>query len=152
MKTIIPLKDKRQTGDAMYDICFTYNKDLETIYVKRPGITMIPLSKFTLGNYYDFVKMIPYKIDTRPTEVVGRPLRLVQLKELDCKKKAIMIGSYAALKKIPFRFIASSSRPSREIHHVYPELKIENQWVAYDATYSHYYVGMPKRTTAKEVL
>jgi hypothetical protein len=152
MKTVIPLKDKRQTGKAMYDICYEYKNDLAFIFVKRPGKTMLPLSKFTLGQYYDFCRNIPYKIDKRPVEVIGRPLRIVQMGKLDCKKKAIMIGCYASLKKIPFRFVASSSRPSREIHHVYPELLIDDEWVSYDATYPGYYAGMPKRTTAKELL
>lgn len=147
------LYDKKQTGDAMYNICSRYRDDLHLIHLrKRDNMKPVPLSRLNLGNYYDYVRAIPYKQDRKPIEVIGRPLRLVMLPKLDCKKKAVMIGSYADLKNIPYRFIASSSRPDRRIHHVYPELFISGEWVSYDATYPDYYIGQEKFITAKEVL
>jgi hypothetical protein len=151
-RTVYKLHDKKETGTAMYDLCYRYNKDLSKIFLKSRSANMVPLSDLSLKYYFDFCRKIPYKEDTRPVEVVGRPIELVKLPSMDCKKKAIMIGSYAALKRIPFRFIASSNRPTREIHHVYPELLINGKYTSYDATYSNYYIGMCKRTTAREVL
>jgi hypothetical protein len=151
-KTVLPLHDKKQTGEAMYNICYQYKTDLQRIGLKNGNGTVSPLSELSLSDYYDFCRRIPYREDRRPVEVVGRPLELVKLPSMDCKKKAIMIGSYASYKKIPFRFIASSNRPSGVIHHVYPELLVNGKWTTYDATYRNYFIGMNKRTTAKEVL
>jgi len=151
-RTVIPLHDKKETGEAMYNICYAYHRDLQRIMLKTGAGGITPLSEIPLESYYDFCRRIPYKEDKRPIEVIGRPLELVRLSGMDCKKKSVMMGSYASLKRIPFRFIASSNRPSGEIHHVYPELLINGKWTTYDATYSRYYIGMNKRTTAKEVL
>jgi hypothetical protein len=151
-RTVIPLRDKKQTGEAMYNLCYAYNGDLQVIWLKKGNGSQCPLSELPLRTFYDFCRKIPYKEDTRPVEVIGRPLELVRLPAMDCKKKSVMMGSYASFKKIPFRFIASSNRPSGQIHHVYPELFINGKWVTYDATYSNYFIGMNKRTTAKEVL
>jgi len=136
----------------MYKICEEYADDLYKIYVRAPGKKLRPLSDFDLGEYYDFVRMIPYKIDKKPVEIIGRPIRLVQLGKLDCKKKSVMIGCYATIKNIPFRFVASSNRKSREIHHVFPELYICGEWISYDATYPEYHIGMEKKLTRREVL
>lgn len=151
MLTKIPLKDKQMTGDVMYAICNQYKNDLKRIVIRNRGM-LRRLSDFPLTDYYAFCRAIPYKIDTKPIEVVGRPSRLVQLPKLDCKKKAVMIGSYASLKKIPFRFVAVSSRADRRIHHVFPELQMAGRWISYDATYADYQIGQHKPYTAREVL
>lgn len=152
MRQVTILHDKKQTGDAMYDLCSRYNEDLDYIYIKRPYRKMTPLSTLSLIDYYTYVRNIPYRQDIKPVEVIGRPLQLVKMRSLDCKKKSVLMGSYASYYGIPYHFVASSNRPDRRIHHVYPEIYLGNVWVVCDATYPNYYLGMEKYTTAKEVL
>jgi hypothetical protein len=151
MRTKIPLISKNQTGDAMYELCSRFNSDLNIIYLQNSK-DEVPLSSLDISQFYDFVRKIPYKEDTKPIEVIGRPVKIIQLKKIDCKKKAVLIGSYASYHNIPFRFVASSNRKDKKIHHVYPELYLSGKWVTFDATYSDYYIGQKKYTTAKEYL
>jgi len=151
MEKRIDLYDKQQTGNEMYRICRVYFKDLDHIIISNSQGTNYA-SNLSLEDYYNFVRKIPYKQDTIPVEVIGRPLRLVQLKALDCKKKAILIGCYAEYHRIPYRFVAVSSRPDKRFHHVFPELKIKGEWLTFDSTYKNYFIGMQKRTTARNEL
>lgn len=147
------LKSKEQTGSMMYKLCSQYFKDLENIALQTKNKkTPTDLCNLSLPEYYNYVRQIPYKMDVKPIEVIGRPEKLVQLPALDCKKKAVLIGSYCTYHNIPFRFIACSSRADKNIHHVYPEVFLNDNWKTFDATYNNYYIGMRKRYTKKEVL
>jgi hypothetical protein len=90
-------------------------------------------------------------MDKEPDEIIGRPKRLIQLSSMDCKKKTCMLSSYAVKKQIPFHLVVVSQRKDREFHHIFPEFKVNNKWVSFDATYAKYRIGQYKSFTAKEV-
>jgi hypothetical protein len=142
----IPLTDKKITIQKMYEICYDYTQDLSNIIYKST-----PLSSLDIEKYYNFCLNIPYIQDSAPIELIGRPTRIVTLKGLDCKKKAVLIGTYCAFHNIPFRFCVVSQRPDKQFHHIYPEVKIKNQWISFDSTYRNYRIGQNKTFTAKEI-
>ena len=145
------LEDKAQTGVEMKRLVLKYADDLDRIMVSRRG-EIKKLTDFTLSEFFDFVRKIPYAIDNKPIEVVARPLILIKNRDsgLDCKKKAILMGAYFAKKKIwPWRFIASSRRLDGKIHHVFPQIYIAGKWKNTDATYSDYQLYQPKPDCTK---
>jgi len=106
----------------------------------------------TLSEFYNHVKNIPYKED-ESAEIVGRPKYLFDFPALDCKKKAVLIGSWLEAHGIPWRLIAVSERPDRQIHHVFNQAWINNNWRNIDATYSDYklFEAKPEVTAAEEL-
>lgn len=112
-----------------------------------------PLSQFTLSEFFDYVRMIPYRRDPRGTEITARPeILLGSFPALDCKKKAILCGAYLQANGIPHRFIACSQRADRKIHHVFTQAKIGDDWKNVDPTYAKYRLFEPKTLTKAEVL
>jgi hypothetical protein len=148
-----PLRDKKQTSDRIKEIVSRYAGDLENIFLPRPGGTM-RLSDLSLAEFFDFVRKIPYRRDKAPVEVVSRPSHIVKYLHLgmDCKKKATLLGSFLKLKGIKFRFIGSSSRPDKRIHHIFPQGFIDGEWKNIDGTYPQYRLFEPKEVTAFEIL
>lgn len=136
------LWDKSQTARAMYGLVRAFASDL--------GAT----SKKSLPEYFDLVRRIPYLRDVKGHEVVARPaLILKEFPAIDCKKKAILIASYLQLNGIPWRFVASSVRKDRRVHHVFTQAQINGEWRNVDPTYSHFKLFEPKRGLTKiEVL
>jgi hypothetical protein len=143
------LKDKVQTGRTMYADVKRYSHDLHSIRFGNQ-----PLSSLSLSGMFDFLRLFPYRRDARPVEVVGRPARLLggEFSGIDCKKKSICMASWLYLHGIPFRFIASSNRQDRKVHHVFTQGLISGEWRNLDATYSRYRPFQQKRVTHWEVL
>jgi hypothetical protein len=143
------LDSKDQTGKEMYRLIDNYSGDLHNIKVNGS-----PISELNLFDFFNFVKNIPYRRDIKGIEVVSRPGKIVQHKNtgMDCKKKSILISSYLKKRGIPFRLIASSKRPDKRIHHVFPQMKIDDKWYNMDATYSDYKPLQLKTLTKAEVL
>lgn len=150
-----PLKDKEQTAKKIYQIVNEFYLDLHSVMVpvKKRGQTL-RASDLSLQEFFDIVRNIPYRRDPRPVEVVARPYYLFKHQKLgiDCKKKAILIASYLKANGIPFRFIGSSNRPDRRIHHIFPQALIDGEYKNVDATYSQYRLFQPKNVTAWEEL
>lgn len=154
------LFDKEQTGRRMYGLISRYAGDISRTYIKKNG-RLVPLSSLPLIDYYNVVKNLPYKRDIKPVEVVARPRILLQgdFSGLDCKKKAVLIGSWLhknGKRKIPgfrgWRLISVSTRPDKKIHHVFPQVNISGKWLNLDATYSDYKPFQKKVVTRAEVL
>jgi hypothetical protein len=143
-----PLIDKDQTVGRIYELIDQYHSDLKSIQGPR-GV----LARYDLDSYFNFVRKLPYAIDKKPIEVVGRPLRIVERARIgiDCKKKAILMGSWCKSNGIPFRMITSSNRKDKRVHHIFPQAKIDGAWRNIDATYSHYRLFEPKTVTYAEV-
>lgn len=143
----------------MYDLIERFSGDLDIVKVSRRG-RAVPLSSLDLPSYYNLVRSIPYRRDREPVEVVSRPYHIFRHRSLgmDCKKKAILLGAYCKRNGIPYRLVASSRRPDKRMHHVFPQGMIQlsgntsPQWVNLDATYPNYRLGMQKQATAAEVL
>ena len=134
-----PLKSVFQTGEQMKRLCCEYYKDISCF------------NFMTLGQYFNFVKDLPYLADPKNIEFLSRPgaSLLGSAKYRDCDDKAILIGSYLILKKIPFRFIAVSTNPAKKIHHVLVEAQIKNCRLFIDATYPKNKLFELKRYTKK---
>lgn len=148
------LYNKDQTGAEMKRLVSKYASDLKNIFVKYQGID-VALSNLPIDVFFDTVKNIKYIRDPKPTELVMRPYYAIMYnkKGLDCKKKAILMASYAYVNNIPYQFIASSTRKDKKKHHVYTQLMIKGEWVNFDCTYDDYEIGMEKPLeTAIEVL
>ncbi len=104
-----------------------------------------PLARLPLPQFFDVVRKLPYVRDIRGSEVVARPaLILKEFPAIDCKKKAILIASYLQLNGIPFRFVASSIRKDKRIHHVFTQGNFSGEWRNVDPTYRHYRLFEPK--------
>ncbi|HSW65494.1 MAG TPA: hypothetical protein VLH56_19615 [Dissulfurispiraceae bacterium] len=144
------LDSRKQTGKRMRWLVQQFAADLNSIMVN--GRSMADLSA---QDVFDFVRTIPYKRDTRPIEVIARPRYIMDLAKsgIDCKKKAVLLASWATLNGVPWRFIGMSSRPDGQIHHVFPQFQDAlGNWINYDATYSRYSIGQQKRITKAEIL
>ncbi len=146
-----PLNSKNQTGRKMYAIVEEFHSDLDTAFLPR---ARNPLSSLPIQRFFDFVKDIPYRRDNKPVEVIARPAHILRFAALgmDCKKKAILIASWLRANGIPYRLIASSKRPDKRVHHVFPQGKLDNRWTTLDATYSWFRPGEVKEVTHAEVL
>ncbi len=137
----------------MYYLINKYNNDLDKIYVRKNG-QYRPVSSLTLQEYFNIIRRIPYRRDKKPIEVVARPKHIFKHRNLgmDCKKKAVMISSYLKNNGIPYRLASSSKKINKRIHHVFPQMYLNGEWMNVDATYPHYKIFAPKTVTKFEVL
>lgn len=132
---------KELTGRYMYHYAEKFCGDLG-------GLRALPFPA-----WYDRVKSIPYRSDDelfpeeagRVVEVVARPALLLSRRvfpALDCKKKSILCGAWAAANRRPFAFLAVSEIPSREVHHVFPVIDYDGRgFRTADATFPQYKIG-----------
>jgi hypothetical protein len=148
-----PLKDRKQTSDEIKRLVREYASDLENIFIPVAN-RLVRLSTLSFPDYFDFVRNIPYKRDTAPIELIGRPMWIMEKRAggADCKKKAVMIAAWLHLHNIPYRFIGSSRRTDKVIHHIFPQARTGTGWTNVDATYSNYTIGQSKTVTESEVL
>lgn len=145
--------DKKQTAITMKYLIRKFFRDLNRVKVMKNG-RKVPITSLSMFEFFEVVKNIPYRRDTKPIEVISRPKHILKLRRLgmDCKKKALLIGSFLHGKSIPYRLVASSRKKNGRIHHVFPQAKVGNQWMNVDATYPHYQMFEPKTVTNMEVL
>jgi hypothetical protein len=155
-----PLFNKEQTGKRMYQLVRRYSGDLRSHFVKRKG-RAVSLADLTLPQIHTLVRKIPYRRDLAPVEVVARPRHILDHAALgmDCKKKNIVLCAWARENGIPFRMIASSTRPDKRYHHVFPQMRVSprtsmagGEWISTDATYASNRIGEHKKVTAAMVL
>ena len=153
------LFDKGQTARRIKQLVSKYASDLDNIYLDEDGDKK-PVSSLSIIDFFDVVRLIPYRKDMKPIEVIARPYYIFKHRNLgmDCKKKSLLMSSYFSLKKIPCRFIGSSKRPDKRIHHIFVQAKIHadgspsSKFENYDATYKNYSPELSKDVTAWEVL
>jgi len=110
-----------------------------------------------LRDFFNFVRSIPYKEDSKGKEVTARPKYLITRKYfsgLDCKKKATLMGAWFNAHNIPWKLVAVAENPEKEIHHVYVQAKINGDWKNVDPTYSNFelFEGKPNVTYAEYLL
>lgn len=136
------------TGRVMYALIANYFEDLGELN----GLPWLV--------FWKWVRDIPYSDDTVLTsdpfhEVLPRPAYFLNgiLTALDCKKKAILIGSYATANKMPFVLLASCENQEGEIHHVFP-MVFDGKWCNADATmpWNEYGEAKPNLIFAEELL
>ena len=141
--TIETLESRAQSGESIYKSALFYN-DLGN------------LLDTSLTQFFNFVKDIPYKEDSDPNEIVSRPKWLLDKKlfpGLDCKKKATLMGAWFNAHGVPWRLVAISERPDKQIHHVFVQALLEGKWKNVDPTYSDFKLFEPKKAaTYGEIL
>ena len=151
-----PLTDKAQTVQRIFELARQFSGDLDTVYAQLNSQT-VPLSALTLIEYFDMVRRIPYRRDDEPVEVVARPRVILQnfLHGIgkDCKKAAVLIGAYLENKRVPWRLAVVSTRPDKEMHHIFPQgdIYLTGDFVNLDATYSYMKPFSVKHVTDAEI-
>jgi hypothetical protein len=148
----VPHGGKELTGRYMYHFATEYASDLGG------------LKGLSGAAWHDRVKSIPYISDDelfpeepgRIIEVVARPGLLMNRRifpRLDCKKKSILMGAWAAANGRPFCFLAVSELPSREVHHVFPVIDFDGRgFQTADATFPEFRIGQDFPITYAEEL
>lgn len=123
-----------KTGAEMLRICREYNSDLNGF------------DTCTLNQFFDVVRSLEYRKDPPGVEHLSRPAVLMTKGAAfrDCDDKALLIGSFLFRKnhaaknerfRIPWRFVATSSRKSGDLSHVVVEAVINGKPRIIDATY-----------------
>lgn len=119
----------------------------------------------TLEQFFNHVRLIPYKMDSDLFEDVARPKYLLDPKyftALDCKKKTTLISSWLLAHGYhfvtapeyaqgrDFTLIGLSERPDEQIHHIFPAIVSNGFIKPLDATYSEFkmFEGKPLATEA----
>ena len=139
---VVKLGSPASTGAEMMRLVKTYASDIGD------------KANWSLPKFYDFVKKLPYRKDPDNNETLARPLYTLSSAwpYRDCDDKAILIGSWLFLNKIPFKFRASSSRKDKILHHVYVIANIGGKDLVIDATYPKNTLGTEVPITAKQDL
>lgn len=99
--------------------------------------------KYTLQQVFDYVsKGVPYVPDPTHVPIAGyNDFEMLKAPDKtiwfggDCDDKAILLGCILERKGIPYRFVVTSSKPDKSLHHIYLEVLVEGQWLPFDATY-----------------
>jgi hypothetical protein len=148
-----PLRNKEQTAARIKDLVKEYHNDLLSVRLIRNG-REIPICNLALRDFFNYVKNIPYRKDKHPLEIISRPYYIMKHAGLgmDCKKKSILCGAYCEHNRIPYRFIGSSRRLDKKVHHIFPQIYYQGSWKNYDATYPYYKPFQDKMLTYAEVL
>jgi transglutaminase-like putative cysteine protease len=130
---IVPLRSFGQTIREMKRLPRRYASDV------------LPYKNLNLVEYYNFIKKLPYIPDPKGHEFIQRPLVTFSKKALyrDCDDKAVAMAAYFIFKNIPFRYVVTSSRADKALHHIYTEIYFNGLWRPVDATY-------PENTLFKE--
>lgn len=138
-ETIEPLYTKEQTVSGIFKLVSSYKDDLKFCLIEDIDGFTAKLSNLSLEQFFTFVKKIPYKRDDEPIEVIARPRRIIEMylagKGKDCKKAAILIGSFLSLNGFKWRLATVSTRADKKIHHIFPQMLLNDTWVNVDATY-----------------
>ena len=121
-KTIKPLDSVYSTGAEMRRLVETYCIDLGAWLA-------VPFMQF-----YRHVCFLPYVPDPDNVETVSRPAYTLNgnYGPRDCDDKAVLCASWWHGHGRPVRFVASSTKPDKKLHHVF--LQLDNG-VFIDATY-----------------
>ena len=105
----VELHDVFQTGEEMRRLACDYCADLGP-WLDVPFI-----------DFYRHVCRLPYIPDPPGREFVSRPAYTLNPDYIprDCDDKAVLCAAWLHAHKIPCRFIATSTRPDGELHHVF---------------------------------
>lgn len=125
------VKSVREIGTEMYRIANTHANDLGKLGV------------YSLEQIFDYVKAKPYFREPGNFQLLVRPKWvMVGLSPVvACANKAILLGSWAKLHRIPYRFVAVSPVRFRSLSHVFAEFYLNGKWVPMDATYNWGSIG-----------
>ena len=135
----LPLESVFTTGEQMKRLTITYFHDLDVF------------RKFSLPQFFNFVKNLPYIPDPPDMEHISRPAAALSenAKYRDCDEKSILIAAFLTLQKMgkAWRFVAVSTHKSKKLHHVLVDWNMGGQMIYLDATYPKNKLFMFKRFT-----
>ena len=121
----------------------TYEKTVLKIFEfsKKYSSDVLFLESKTPDEVFEFVKNLKYKPDPKGIEFLSRPKFSVFENNLprDCDDKTLIITCYCELKNIPYKIAVTGKNNSP--HHIFPILKIFDNWVYFDATYESGKIG-----------
>lgn len=134
------IKSVQETGEKMVYLVKNYYTDLIRFY------------NFSIKEFFEVVRKLPYIPDVAKIEVIHRPGFTLSesVKFRDCDDKMVLMGAFLYMKKIIFRFIAVSDMPNRKLHHVLIEAIIGGQPRQLDPTYPKNFFEMQRKYTAIE--
>lgn len=119
------VKSAQEIGHEMYRMVEQYASDLG-------ALALLPFDQF-----FDHVRKIPYRKEPGRFQLLARqswtqaglgPI-------IACANKAILIGSWAKLHQVPFRFVAVALKKNNPLSHVFAQVYITGNWQNADATY-----------------
>ena len=137
---LTPLGSVFQTGAEMRRLSVQYNNDLA------------PFKLFSLPQFFDYLAKLPYISDPNGIEFIQRPAASLSkdARHRDCDCKAIALGAFLYMQQLGkrFRFVATSKKIDRTLHHVLIEWDCGNGCCIYlDATYPKNKMFMAKKYT-----
>lgn len=96
------------------------------------------LALLSFNDFFDHVKRIPYRKEPGRFQLLSRQswTQNGQGPIIACANKAILIGSWAYLHRLPFRFVAVALHKNNPLSHVFAQVYINGKWQDADATYS----------------
>lgn len=108
----VNLYDVRQTGAAMRDL-------VEKFYTDLGRWLDVPLIDF-----YRHVCGLRYIPDPVNVETISRPYYTLNGYDVprDCDDKAVLLASWCHGHGVPVRFVATSTRPDKLLHHVFTQM------------------------------
>lgn len=126
---VYTLEDVHQTAEQMRGLVCNYWADLG------------PWLLVDFYTFFNHVCLLPYVPDPRDVETVSRPAYTLNRAYCprDCDDKAVLVAAWLHGHGIPCRFVASSTRPDRDLHHVFCEA-YERGYL--DATFPEHYGKM----------
>ena len=142
---------KEGTGEMMISLVESFFSDLG------------PLLGESLQDFFALVASIPYKndfellpsTDENQSELISRPKYLLDnsiFEKLDCKKKAILMASWAEGNGTPWRFIAVQEIGFPSYHHVFTQMKLGEGWFNVDPTFPGFKLFEPKPLVMRAVI
>jgi hypothetical protein len=136
-----PLQSAQATAAEMARLSVQYAADLGE------------KSSWPLQRIFAYVKNLPYRRDPQNVESLARPAYTMRrnFPWRDCDDKAIILGAWCSANLIPFRFLASSRRPDKTLHHVFLEAQAGAAPIILDATYPSHKLGSLARNDYTDV-
>lgn len=119
-----------------------------------PDVEKIGVS--TPAEVFELVKNVPYTVDKDApecgchVECLKRPGYTLVLGG-DCDDKVILAGAMLTRMGVPSRIVTTSYREDGVMQHTYLEIQNGDEWVPFDATYSHHELGFEYPYTVKQV-
>lgn len=120
------VKNVQEIGQEMYRLVDRYANDLSEY------------ASMGLHEFFEKIARLPYRKEPGNFQLLSRPeWTLSGLSPVvACANKAIICGSWAKLRKYPFRFVAVGRAKTRPLNHVFCQIFLNGSWQNIDATYS----------------
>ena len=95
---------------------------------------------------YSYVRGLPFIDDPPGVETLARPAFVLSPRWMinrDCDDKTLAVAAWCEEYGFRYRFavVGESLDPDKNPHHIYPELRLDRNWVPFDATYPECSLG-----------